>query len=87
MGTRRSERPCQTLTRGTHESMDRCNHCKQPLIEIDNRGERLTGCSSFNLWAAADGKKWIRLSEEDLHALHHLRHGERNGPGSRGRGR
>jgi hypothetical protein len=56
-------------------TMDRCNHCKQELIEIDNRGERLTGCLSCNLWSASGEKLWIRLSEEDLRALHQLRHG------------
>ncbi|MGH6804557.1 MAG: hypothetical protein ACREC3_14505 [Methyloceanibacter sp.] len=55
--------------------MDRCNHCKQELIEIDNRGVRLTGCLTCNLWSAGEGERWIRLSEEDLHALHLLRHG------------
>ena len=35
-----------------------CHNCGQDLIEIDNRGERLTGCLSCNLWArgaARDG--------------------------------
>jgi hypothetical protein len=49
----------------------RCNHCKMPLIEIDNRGERLIGCLTCNL---CDAEKWKRLSEEDLAALHRLRH-------------
>ena len=57
------------------EDMECCNHCKQPLIEIDHCGKRLIGCLSCNLWAPPDGKKWIRLSEEDLRALHRLRHG------------
>jgi hypothetical protein len=48
------------------------------LIEIDNRGERLTGCLTCNLWSATDSKRWTRLSVEDLHALHHLRHGGRS---------
>jgi hypothetical protein len=52
----------------------RCNHCKQPLIEIDNRGKRLTGCLTCNLWATTDGKRWTRLSEEDLRALLLVRH-------------
>ena len=58
--------------------MDRCNHCKQELIEIDNRGERLTGCLSCNLWSASGERLWISLSDEDLHALalHRLRRGE-----------
>ena len=49
-----------------------CNHCKQPLIEIDNRGERLSGCMTCNLWTTAEGKRWKRLSEEDLCGLHLL---------------
>ena len=49
-----------------------CNQCKQPLIEIDNRGKRLKGCLTCNLWSTADGKRWKRLSEEDLRAFHQL---------------
>jgi hypothetical protein len=49
-----------------------CNQCKQPLIEIDNRGERLKGCLTCNLWSTVDRKLWKRLSEEDLRALHAL---------------
>jgi len=56
-----------------------CNQCKQPLIEIDNRGERLTGCLTCNLWATADVNRWRRLSEEDLRALHQLRHHDPQG--------
>jgi hypothetical protein len=59
--------------------MDRCNNCGQALMEIDNRGERLMGCLTCNLWAPAEGKRWTRLSEEDLRALHHLRHGAGSG--------
>jgi hypothetical protein len=56
----------------------RCNQCKQPLTEIDNRGERLTGCVTCNLGSTEGGKRWKRLSEEDLRALHLLtRHGRR----------
>jgi hypothetical protein len=54
--------------------MDRCNHCKQPLIEIDNRGKRLKGCLTCNLWASPDAERWTRLNEEDLRVLHDLRH-------------
>jgi hypothetical protein len=42
-----------------------CNQCKQPLIEIDNHGERLKGCLTCNLWSIVDRKLWKRLSEED----------------------
>ena len=55
--------------------MDRCHNCGQELVEIDNRGERLTGCLTCNLWTASDAKGWTRLSVEDLRALHQLRHG------------
>ena len=54
---------------------ERCNQCDQALIKIDNRGEQLVGCLTCNLWAAAERERWIRLSEEDLRALHQLRHG------------
>lgn len=47
-----------------------CNQCNQQLIEIDNRGERLTGCLPCNLWAASGEKLWITLSQEDVLALH-----------------
>ena len=55
------------------DKIARCNQCKQPLTEIDNRGERLTGCLTCNLWAMAEGARWKRLSEEDLRALHLLK--------------
>jgi len=49
-----------------------CHECKRPLIVIDNRGEHLVGCLSYNLWCDRDGNA-VRLSEEDLAALHALR--------------
>ena len=52
--------------------MCRCHNCGQPLVEIDNRGERLRGCLTCNLWTAGDAKGWTRLSEEDLRALHQV---------------
>jgi len=57
------------------EKAERCNQCGQKLIEIDNRGKRLVGCLTCNLWTAAHSKRWIRLNEEDLRALHQLRYG------------
>ena len=53
----------------------RCHNCGQELVEIDNDGLHLTGCLSCNQWAAAGAKRWVRLSEADLRALHQLRHG------------
>jgi hypothetical protein len=49
-----------------------CHECKRPLIDIDNYGERLTGCMTCNIWWTGDNAK-RRLSEADLHALHLLR--------------
>jgi hypothetical protein len=56
--------------------MDQCNHCRQALIGIDNRGERLSGCLSCNLWSASGETLWIELCAEDLVALHELRRAE-----------
>jgi hypothetical protein len=36
--------PCFVITACEGSGMDRCHNCGQELIEIDNRGERLTGC-------------------------------------------
>ena len=65
----------QSLITSLHPHGRLFPNAKQEVIEIDNRGERLTGCLSCNLWAPADGDRWVRLSVEDLHALHQLRHG------------
>jgi hypothetical protein len=56
---------------------ERCNQCGQDLIAIDSSGQRLTGCLTCNLWAPAEGKRWTRLSEEDLRVLYLLRHASR----------
>ena len=61
-----------------------CRECKQPLIEIDNRGKRLTGCMTCNIWWSADDKK-VRLSEEDLRALHGVRKARPAAPGAKGK--
>ena len=36
---------------------DACRECKQPLLEIGNRGEHLTGCMACNIWWSQEGKK------------------------------
>ena len=33
--------------------MHRCHNCGQELMEIDKRGERLTGCVECNRWSSA----------------------------------
>jgi hypothetical protein len=51
---------------------DKCRECKHPVVEIDNRGTRLTGCMTCNIWQDQDGHA-VKLSVEDLAALHALR--------------
>jgi len=76
-GARRNAYRKTTPSMKNSDKIACCNQCKQPLTEIDNYGERLTGCLTRNLWATADGTRWKRLSEEDLRALHSLvRHGD-----------
>ena len=55
--------------------MDNCHNCRKELMEIENDGLRLTGCLTCNLWTPVEGDRWVRLSREDLRALHQLRHG------------
>ena len=55
------------------ESVSRCFECKRPLIEIDNRGQRLRGCMTCNIWWSLIGGGAVKLSVEDLAALHALR--------------
>ena len=57
---------------GMTEATNYCFECKRLLVEIDNRGQRLRGCMTCNIWCTAEGNK-VRLSEEDLRALHGLR--------------
>jgi len=49
-----------------------CKQCNQPLVEIDHRGERLTGCPKCNRWQAAIGE-WCRLASDDIAALRALK--------------
>ena len=34
------------------EATNYCFECKRPLVEIDNRGQRLTGCMTCNIFDA-----------------------------------
>jgi len=54
--------------------MDNCRECKQPLVEIENRGKQLRGCVTCNEWHDNHGNL-VRLSVEDLAALQALRRG------------
>jgi hypothetical protein len=50
-----------------------CFECKRPLVEIDNRGQRLHGCMTCNIWWSLTGGGAVKLSVEDLAALHAMR--------------
>jgi hypothetical protein len=54
---------------------ERCQ-CGDELIDIDTRGEHLTGCLHCNRWEPI-AKRSIRLSTEDLHALRLLHAGDK----------
>jgi len=47
----------------------RCKQCDQPLVEIDNYGERLIGCIECNCWTWRGSKQPIELPQDDLEAL------------------
>ena len=46
-----------------------CLRCKQPLIEIDHRGQSLKGCPNCNVWWALRGGSKPRLAQEELRSL------------------
>lgn len=46
-----------------------CKQCNQPLVEIDNYGERLIGCTECNRWTSRASKQAIELPMDDLEAL------------------
>ena len=45
-----------------------CFECKRPLVEIDNRGQRLHGCMTCNIWWSLTGGAAVKLAVEDLAA-------------------
>jgi hypothetical protein len=45
------------------EGSSYCVECKRPLVEIDNRGHRLRGCLTCNVWHDSDGNV-VKLSVE-----------------------
>jgi protein-arginine kinase activator protein McsA len=67
----------QRLVVTNDDKLERCNQCHQTLSEIHSHDERLIGCFTCNLWATVEGKRWKRLSEEDLRSFHRLRHKQR----------
>jgi len=50
-----------------------CERCKEPLIEIDYYGERLSGCIECNCWRGERGAFIVDLSIEDIQALRDCR--------------
>jgi hypothetical protein len=57
---------------GKVDKRAKCLECKRLLIEIDNRGQRLKGCLTCNIWSSVSGER-VELSVEDLRALQELR--------------
>ena len=55
------------------ESTSACFECNRPLVEVDNRGQRLRGCMTCNIWWSLTGGGAVRLSVEDLYALQQLK--------------
>jgi hypothetical protein len=50
-----------------------CFHCREPMIEVDNYGQRLIGCVGCNRWARFGSEDVIELPEEDIEALRYWR--------------
>jgi len=57
----------------------RCKQCYQPLVEIDNYGERLLGCIECNHWTWRGSKQLIALPQDDLEALRATARKQRTG--------
>jgi len=52
--------------RGLDDFMRLCEHCHQPLIQIDRYGERWIGCLNCNKWGKPrDTNLVMELSDED----------------------
>lgn len=56
----------------TEDGSRACDHCEQPLIEIDHYGERLTGCLECNVWNGSKSSFVVELSVEDVAPLRDL---------------
>jgi hypothetical protein len=48
------------------EGSSYCFECKRPLVEIDNRGQRLRGCLTCNIWWSVSGGGTVKLSVETI---------------------
>jgi hypothetical protein len=55
------------------ESTSACFECKCPLVEVNNRGQRLRRGMTCNIWWSLTGGGAVRLSVEDLYALQQLK--------------
>ena len=51
-----------------------CDRCGERIIEIDRRGERLTGCAGCNCWSGDKSAFIVELSVEEIEALRGLKH-------------
>jgi hypothetical protein len=50
-----------------------CDRCGAALIEIENHGDRLTGCLGCNLWRGDKSAFIVELEVEDWEALGKLK--------------
>jgi hypothetical protein len=50
-----------------------CPACGEPLVQIDNYGERLVGCLNCNVWGAPGSERVRKLPPEDVEALRSMR--------------
>jgi hypothetical protein len=50
-----------------------CDRCGAPLIEIEDHGDRLTGCLACNLWQGDKSEFIVELEVEDWEALGKLK--------------
>ena len=67
----RRPKPLRSCYRaGMTEGTSYCFECKRPLVEIDSRGHHLLGCMTCR---SVTGGGAVKLSEEDLAALHAMR--------------
>jgi hypothetical protein len=59
------------------KTMEGCERCDLPLVELDAYGERLRGCIGCNSWQSISSGEVRRLPEEDIAALRGLKSGWR----------
>ena len=71
--TRRARPKSRSRLEQTYDSLFELRQIAATSLAVDNRGEHLTGCLTCNVWWSRWSANAVKLSEEDLHALHELR--------------